>query len=255
MCGASRPGLVRPLFGRPAWFAYTACAVLVVAIVGVHRDLMPSAQDIFFLPSPLASITCITLLTYLLAIIHELCHWTAARAEGLDARVFISRPAVLPRVRDRPDAALGPAAEPSLQRTSGWYGVRRRGVMRRARREAGRLERLVAPTAGASQWLAALAFVELAALVAQAYVFARTDLYAVLVTATGCINLWRINQLRLLNFVGRLNAVQQRELAEAHGRDLLVARWYAVVYVTDWRWQAGFSWPTTCRRRCTWLAG
>jgi hypothetical protein len=59
----------------------------------------------------------------------------------------------------------------------------------------------------------------------------RTDVYALLMTATGCINLWRVNQLRLLRMVRRLSAAQERELAEAHPRDLEVARWYALVYV------------------------
>jgi putative peptide zinc metalloprotease protein len=93
---------------------------------------------------------------------------------------------------------------------------------------------------GASRALAALTLVQLAALVAQGYIFARTDLYAVLITATGCVNLWRVNQLRLLRLVRRLTLPQQRELDEAHPPDLAVARWYAVVSVSGVALAVGF---------------
>jgi hypothetical protein len=234
------PGLVRPLFGQTAWTVYAGCAVLAVAVLGVRPALVPTSQDIFFLPSPLASITCVTLLIYGLAALHEICHWAAARAEGLDARITVSRRLYfltfetdlsqlwgLPRRRRYGALLAGMAFDvvvlcatlvARLGDVDGWWQL----------------------AAGVGQLLAALAFVELAALVAQGYIFARTDLYAVLVTATGCINLWRINQLRLLRLARRLTADQQRELAEAHARDLAVARWYAWVYVAGVALAGGF---------------
>src|SRR5438046_1294102 len=81
------PGLVRPLFGRAAWGVYAGCAALAVGILATQPNLIPTSRDIFFLPSPLASVACLTLLTYVLALIHEAWHWAAARAEGLDARI------------------------------------------------------------------------------------------------------------------------------------------------------------------------
>jgi putative peptide zinc metalloprotease protein len=242
--GQSLPGvtprLVKPLFGRPAWAVYAGCAALVVGILAIHPAFFPTSQDIFFLPSPLASITGITLLTYALAMIHELCHWTAARAEGLDARVTVSRRLYflafetdltqlwgLPR-RRRYSALLAGMAFDVVVLCAAL--VLRLGLARQ----------WWPLVPGADQFLAALAFVELAALVAQAYVFARTDLYAVLITATGCINLWRVNQLRLLRIVRPLSASQQRELAEAHPRDLSVARWYAWIYVAGLALAGGF---------------
>jgi putative peptide zinc metalloprotease protein len=86
-------------------------------------------------------------------------------------------------------------------------------------------------------------FVELAALVAQGDVFARTDLYTVRVTATGCINLWRINQLRLLPLARRLTDRQRPELADAYDRDLVVARWYMWVYLAGLALAGGFEPP------------
>jgi hypothetical protein len=60
----------------------------------------------------------------------------------------------------------------------------------------------------------------------------RTDVYALVVTATGCVNLWRVNQLLLRRTLRRhLSPGEAHELRHAHSRDLAVARWYVWVYV------------------------
>jgi hypothetical protein len=225
------PWIVRPLFSRAAWTVYAGCAALVAAIFAVRPALLPRPEDPYFLSSPLVSIACVVLLTYVLSGVHELWHWAAARAEGLDAGITISRRLYflafetdltqlwsLPR-RRRYGALLAGMAFDSMVLSSAL--VARLGV-REGWWQIGQ---------HATGLLGAVVFIELAALVAQCYVFMRTDLYAVMVTATGCVNLWRVNQLRLLGVVRRLRPEQQRELAEAHPRDLVVARWYVVVYL------------------------
>ena len=235
-----RPGLVRPLFGRVAWTLYAGCAALVVAIFATQPELAPRSGDIFFLPSPLVSVACVTLLTFLLACIHEGCHWAAARAEGLDARITVSRRLYflafetdlsqlwsIPRHR-RYSALLAGMAFDSvvlcgvlllqLSDAKGWWHLE----------------------SGTTRLLAAIAFVELAAIVAQFCVFMRTDLYAVLITATGCVNLWRVNQLRLTNKLRRLSAEERHELDTAHPRDLAVARWYIWLYAAGLSLAIGF---------------
>ena len=232
--------LVRPLFGRVAWASYAACAAVAATLLTWRSDLVPRVDDIFFLPSPLASIAGVTLLMYLRASLHEAYHWAAARAEGLDARITISRRLYVL------------ALETDLTRL--WSLPRRRrlgpllaGMASDAVVLCGAL---VARLGDADSWwhlasglaplLAALAFVAFAGLIAQCYVFARTDLYAVLVAATGCVNLWRVNQLHLLARLRQLRPDERQELAEAHPQDLAVARWFAWVYVTGLALAAGF---------------
>jgi putative peptide zinc metalloprotease protein len=242
-CPAARrlpPALVRPFFGRAAWALYAACAVLA-AVIGVTRpDLLPRWRDLYFLPSPLASVAGVTLLTYALSAAHEVCHWAAARAQGLDARLAVGRRLYflvfetdlsqlwgLPRRRRYGPLLAGMAFDAVVLcgvlvarfgAADGWWSL----------------------SPGVDHLLAALAVIELSALVAQGYVFMRTDGYALLITATGCVNLWRVNQLRLLGRVRRLRADERRELAEAHPRDLAVARWYAWVYLAGLVVAAGF---------------
>jgi putative peptide zinc metalloprotease protein len=235
-----RPGLVRPLFGRVAWTLYAGCAALVMAIFATQPELVPRSGDIFFLPSPLVSVACVTLLTFLLACIHECCHWAAARAEGLDARMTVSRRLYLlafetdlsqlwsvPRHR-RYSALLAGMAFDSvvlcgalllqLSDAKGWWQLE----------------------SGTTRLLAAIAFVELGAIVVQFCVFMRTDLYAVLITATGCVNLWRVNQLRLTSKLRRLSAEEWHELNTAHPQDLAVARWYVWLYAAGLALAIGF---------------
>jgi putative peptide zinc metalloprotease protein len=222
---------LRHLFGRTGWTVAGVCVAVSLAIIARWPALLPTYQDIFFLGAPLPSIVCITLLTYGLAAVHEVCHWAAARAAGVDARMTINRRLYflvfetdlsglwsLPRARRYGPLLAGMAFDVVVFCVA---EVGRAGV------ELGWWQL----GAGIGPLLGAVAFVQLIALAAQGYVFMRTDLYAVLITATGCINLWRINQLRLLALVRRLNPAQQAELTAAHGRDLEVARWYAPISV------------------------
>jgi putative peptide zinc metalloprotease protein len=65
----------------------------------------------------------------------------------------------------------------------------------------------------------------------QFWIFVRTDVYALLITATGCVNLFRVNQLMLRRSLRIATTEQERELSEAHDRDRAVARWYRWIYL------------------------
>jgi putative peptide zinc metalloprotease protein len=228
---ARRSWLLQVLFSRGAWLLYACTGVLTTGLIVYRPSLFPTYRDIFFLPSPVFSIACITLLMYLLAGLHEVCHWAGARAAGLQSRMTVSRRLyflafetdltrlwALPR-RERYGPLLAGMAFDTVVLCGATV----------VRLGAGEGWLPLAPEV--STFLGALAFTQIAALAAQCYVFMRTDVYAVLITATGCVNLWRVNQLRLLRIVRPLNAAQQHELATAHPRDLQIARWYSGLYV------------------------
>ncbi len=63
----------------------------------------------------------------------------------------------------------------------------------------------------------------------QFFVFLRTDIYAVLATGLGCLNLTRISRLRMASRYCRLTPMEAAELAAASPRDLTAARWYGWV--------------------------
>ncbi len=86
----------------------------------------------------------------------------------------------------------------------------------------------------AARLAAALVFTLIAAMAWQCLLFLRTDLYAVLATAAGCHNLWRVKTLALRRQLRILTPAQAAELATASPRDLAVAAWFS------WLWLAGF---------------
>jgi hypothetical protein len=63
----------------------------------------------------------------------------------------------------------------------------------------------------------------------QFVVFLRTDLYAVLITGLGCVNLTRTSRLRMARVYRRLTAAEEREFASASPRDRDMSRWYCWV--------------------------
>jgi putative peptide zinc metalloprotease protein len=245
-------------FSRPAWAAYTACALAIVAFFAMRPGLFPRVSDMFFLSTPVRSLAALTLMTYALAAAHEMCHWLAARAEGVRSRITVSRRFYflaleidltglwsLPRKR-RYGALLAGMAFDAIVLTP--------ILLLRFGDSAG----CWSLGDGTARLLAAITFVEVAAIVSQFWIFARTDLYAVLITATGCVNLLRVNQLLVRRAVHRTTAAQEKELAEAHERDLRVGRWFRWIYVLGlalaaWFFVAFFA-PATVRL-VTWVVG
>jgi hypothetical protein len=179
--------------------------------------------DVFFLPNPAASLAALTLVTYLLAGVHELAHVLAAAALGVPARLRITRRlyfltfetnltglwALPPRRRVGPLlAGLGFDAVVLF----GVLGLRMLDV-------------------GPDRFLAALALVELSAIITQFFVFLRTDIYSVMTALLGCTNLSETTRLMLRRSVRRLSAEQHAKLAASRPRDLAVARWYRIVHL------------------------
>ena len=178
----------------------------------------------------LATLLLVVLAT-LGAFVHESWHWLAARARdlpvrfGIDHRLYfvvfetdLSRLWALPR-RERFGPLLAGLAIDSVV-LAGLLGAQ----------YAVHLD-IVALPAAAVRLCAALAYVYVANMVWQCMIFLRTDLYAVLVMATGCRNLWRIKSLLLRRALGRLTDEQAAELARASDRDVRVGRWFRWVWV------------------------
>ncbi len=69
------------------------------------------------------------------------------------------------------------------------------------------------------------------ALIAQVMVFMRTDLYALLVNATGCKTLWATKGALLRRYLRRANQADERQLADADPREVAWARRYLWLYV------------------------
>ena len=229
------PERVRWLFGRPAWAGYTALFLLGIACLIARPGLLPQPRDAYLLlhagvgPSLVMLFPVATALTA----VHECWHWLAARAAGLQARFGIDRRLyfvvfetdlsqlwALPRRRRYGPMLAGLAADSTMLAVLLAFRL-------------GAAELWWRPPAFAVHLAAALAFLEMSSMAWQCLLFMRTDLYAVLVTGTGCHNLWRVKTLLLRRALRILSPEQAAELATAGRRDLAVAAWFR------WLWLAG----------------
>lgn len=213
----------RWLFSRTGACAAALCAVASVVMLVTVPDVRPHALDVFFLRTPARSLAVLTVLTYVLAGLHELAHVMAAAALGVPARLRITRRlyfltfetnltglwALPPRRRVGPLLA-GPAFDAVVLAVV--LALRVAGV-------------------GPDGLLAAVALVQVCAIVVQAFVFLRSDLYAVMTALLGCTHLQRTTRLLLRRTFRPLTPAQQATLAASPPRDLAVARWYRYVHV------------------------
>jgi putative peptide zinc metalloprotease protein len=211
------------LFGPAGWAVFALAALASIAIYATRPALFPHGTDVFFLPSPVRSIVAATITMLLLGFAHESCHWLAARAEGVPATITVSRRLYLlvletdltrlwsiPRRRRYAPLMVGIALDLFLLLAA---------------------QLLLLTGRGPTGTLMALSYLQIAVLVPQFFVFMRTDMYAVLATATGCLNLWRVTHLLLRTRLGLGTAAHRAELAAAGPRDHSVARWFSWIYV------------------------
>lgn len=219
---APRPH-ARWLFSRGAAAVAGLCALAAVAMLVAVPDVRPHALDVFFLGTPARSLAVLTVLTYLLAGLHELAHVLAAAALGVPARLRVTRRLYLLTFETD---LTGLWALPPRRRV----GPLLAGMAFDAVVLAVLLALRVAGV-GPDGLLAALALVQTAAIVTQFFVFLRSDVYAVMTALLGCTHLQRTTRLLLRRAVRRLTAEQEATLAASPARDLAVARWYRYVHV------------------------
>jgi hypothetical protein len=219
------------LFSRPAWILYAALFVACSGVLIAEPAYRPHATQLFFLHSPLVSVALLTIVSAIIAALHELAHWLAARVEHLPARVSISRRLYvlvlqtdltaiwsLPRRRRIGPLLAGIAFHTVLLSLL---------LIARTAADAD----LWQPPVVIAKLIAALVVVTITGLAFQFFIFLRTDLYGVFVTLLGCVNLTRVNRLLIKRTLVGLTPNEQQELADAHRRDVRVARYYCWLYL------------------------
>jgi hypothetical protein len=226
------PKWMRPLFSPAAWVAYAAAFSFSVVSFVLDPALFPRPHDAFVSREPGPGVLVIIPLSYALVALHECWHWLAARAAGVDSRFGVDRRLcflvfetdlsqlwTLPRRRRYGPQLAGPAIDSLI--LASLLAFR---LLREAHHPA-------AATSVLDELAAALILVVVMQLAWQSMIFLRTDLYGVLVTWTGCYDLWAVKSLMLRRAFRRLPDERARLLAEAHPRDLAVGRWFRWLYL------------------------
>ncbi|MFF2847347.1 hypothetical protein ACFVT5_13525 [Streptomyces sp. NPDC058001] len=218
------------LFSPTAWVVYAAAAVFSACCFALRPSLFPSPHDAFVTGGPGPAMLILLPFTYGMTALHEYWHWLAARAAGLSARFGIDRRLAF-LVFETDLSQLW-----TLPRNKR-YGPQLAGLaVQSVVLAVLLLFRLVAAAhpgipALADQMAAALVMSTVMTFIWQCLIFLRTDLYSVLLTWTGCYDLWDTQRLLLRRAFGRLSPAQAQRLSEAHPRDVSVGRWFRWVYL------------------------
>lgn len=211
------------LLSRPAMVVWAAVWAAVPAILIARPDLIPTAADARLGLGVAADALLLTLLTWTLALLHEVAHLLAVRARGLAGVVRVSHRLHL-LVAETDMSAV--RSLPRSQR----YAPYLAGMTFTA---SAFLVVLVAGLFGAAvRPLPAIGFICLVTLLFELAFFLRTDTYYVLTTRLRLGNLindtWRWTGNLLLRLVGR---APRYDLSAVPARELRFIRWYSVFMV------------------------
>lgn len=227
--------LGRALFSPAAWIAFALVVGLAASVAIVDPRFLPRQQNVFFTPY-LAVIEVTVILGQLpLVLLHELFHVLAGRRLGLRSRVRLGHRLHFLVFETAMD---GLVAVPRRQRYLPMLAGTLADILTMS------LLTLVAfATRGPGGALSltgavclALAFTTLPRILWQLYFFLRTDLYYLIVTVLGCVDLHTTARQLIGNRVNRVLGRADRMVDEAewHPRDRRAARWYAPLMVAGY---------------------
>lgn len=223
------------LFSRPAWALYGCLVALTLALCVRDPGLAPSRQNIFFTRSLLVVELTLFAGQLPLTLVHELFHVLAGRRLGIRSRLRLSHRLyflVFETVLD------GLVAVPRRRR----YLPMLAGMVADVLVMSG-LTVVAAATRNADGDVSllggiclALAFTTLLRIAWQFYFYLRTDVYYLITTVLGCVDLHTTTKELLRNRLNRLLGRTDRLVDEErwHPRDRRVARWYAPLAVAGY---------------------
>jgi hypothetical protein len=233
--------VVRPLFGKVAWTFYAACLITALWMFVAEPSLRPTYEDTFVFPDIAASLLLTNIVVVLLTILHEIWHAFAGAAVGVPSQLRLERRGVFPVLETDlsglwalpPAKRYGPflagmgidsvilfaAVAPRYAWSHGWIDL----------------------PPGLIRVLAMVVLSQVAKLAFQTLAYLRTDMYLVMATATGCNNLHQVTRLSLKRLARKLRPDEAVILRDANPRDLRVARWYRMLYLTGLIWMIWFA--------------
>jgi hypothetical protein len=225
--------LGRALFSAPAWVLYAAVLCAAVLVCGLDSGMLPRADNVFFTGSLVTVAVAVFAGQLALTLVHEAFHVLAGRRLGIRSRLRISRRLYFVVMETNLDGLA---------------------VVERRRRYLPIMAGLVADTLAVSgltvlayltrEWAVvsglclALAFTTLPRMAWQFYLFLRTDIYQLIATASGCVDLDTAARALIANRVNRLLGRRDhlRDESDWGPRDLRLARWYAPLLVIGYAW-------------------
>lgn len=223
------------LFSMPAWLCYAV--LIVVGIVAVCADprLLPHRNHVFFSQYLLVVEAVLFFGQLPMTLLHESFHVLAGRRLGLRSHVKIGRRLyflVFETVID------GLVIVPKRQRYLPMLAGMLADVLAMAALTT--VAWLTTEPDGAFSLVGkiclALVFTSVLRLIWQFYFFLRTDIYYLVTSVLGCVDLHTVSGQLLRNTIHRVTGRKDRLVDESqwHPRDRQVARWYAPLHAVGY---------------------
>ena len=222
----------RAAFSRAAWLAYGSLVALAALVCVRHPELLPHRDHVFFSGYLLVIELTVAFGQIPLILLHEAFHVLAARRLGLRARIRVSHRlyfvvfetvmdglVIVPRAQRYLPVLAGMLADlllVSLLTLGGWAGTVLQG----------------SPSVVTGVCLA-LAFTTVVRVAMEFLLFLRTDVYYLVCTVYGCVDLHTTSREMVHNLLWRVlrHTSRLREPSRWHPNDVRAARWYAPLYV------------------------
>jgi len=223
------------LFARPAWAAYAFLVASAGLVMLRHHDLLPRTGNMYFCSYATPVLLLAVFGQFPLVLLHEAFHALAGRRLGVNSRLRISRRLNILVAETALDGlVVVPRRKRYLPILAGMLAdllvIAALTLVAEACRRDGGGE----PMAG--RICLALAYLTLLRFLWQFYFFLRTDLYQLIVTSLGCVDLHRTASQLIANRVVRLLRWGRPRYDETswHPRDRSAARWYSWVLVSGY---------------------
>jgi hypothetical protein len=223
------------VFYWPAWVCYLLLVAAAVAACVADPQLMPHWHNVFF--SPYLLVVELTLFCgqFPLSFWHEWFHVLAGRRLGLRSSMRIGRRLYMVVFETAIDGlVIMPRGKRYLPMLA---GILADLLAMAALTLVAHLTRLPAGTISLTGHIClALVFTSVLRIAWQFYFFLRTDIYYLITTVLGCVDLHTTSTEKLRNRINRFLGRRDRLLDENrwHPRDRQVARWYAPVHASGY---------------------
>jgi len=232
--------LGRITFSRPAWLLYGVLLVAATALMIDHPDLAPETHNVFFTSYTTAVLLLGVFGQFPFVLFHEAFHALAGRRLGLQSRLRIGRRLYMLVAETTLDGlVVVPRRKRYLPILAGMFAdlltIAVLTLIAAAVRHPDGGQPLLGGICLALAYLTVLRFCW------QFYVFLQTDLYQLIVSVLGCVELHRTACQLVGNRFKRLIGRPGRMADESrwHPRDRAVARWYAWVLVAGYLFSIG----------------
>lgn len=226
--------LGRAVFSPAAWFAYAALVLAALLVTVADPAYAPRHEHVFFVDYFVVVELTLFALQMPLILLHELFHVLAGRRLGLRSRVRLSQRWYFLVFETALDGLVAvPRGKRYLPMLAGLLAD---VVVMAVLTLTAYLTREPDGPTFLGRLCLALAFTTLPRIAWQFYFFLRTDIYYLVTTVLGCVDLQTTTRQLLANRVNRLLGRRDRLVPEHlwHPRDRAVARWYAPLLVTGY---------------------